>query len=63
MDDIAVGVAENLAFDVAGAFDQLFQIDLVLAEGGLGLALGLRHLTGEVFLGADDAHAASAAAP
>ena len=40
MDEIAVGVAEDLHLDVARAAHQLLQIDLVLAEGGLGLALG-----------------------
>ena len=63
VDDIAMGVAEDLHLDMAGPLDQLFEIDLVLAEGGLGLALGLGHLALEVLLGADDAHAAAAAAP
>jgi hypothetical protein len=63
MDGIAMRVAQHLHLDMAGALDQLFQIDLVLAEGGLGLALGLGHLAGEIFLGADGAHAAPAAAP
>jgi len=61
--DIAVRVAEDLAFHVAGALDQLFQIDLVLAEGGHGLALGLDHFAGEILRVADGAHAATAAAP
>ena len=63
MHDIAMRVAEHLHLDMAGALDQLFEIDLVLAEGGLRLALGLRHLAGKVGLGADGAHAAPAAAP
>ncbi len=63
MDGVAVGVAEHLHLDMAGALDQLFEIDLVLAEGGLGLALGLRHLAAEIGLGADGAHAAAATAP
>jgi hypothetical protein len=29
-------VAQHLDLDMAGALDQLFQIDLVLAEGGAG---------------------------
>ena len=37
-------VAEDLHLDVAGALDQLFEIHLVLAEGGLGLALRLGHV-------------------
>ncbi len=56
-------IAEDLAFDVAGALDELFQIDLVLAEGGHGLALGFGHLAGEIASVADGAHAAPAAAP
>ncbi len=46
-------VAEDLAFDVPGTLDQLFEIDLVLAEGGLGLALGLGHLADQVLGVAD----------
>ena len=38
VDDGAVGIGQDLHLDMAGALDQLFQIDLVLAEGGLGLA-------------------------
>jgi hypothetical protein len=50
-------------FDVAGALDQLLQIDLVLAEGRLGLALGFS-TSRQVALGSrNDAHAAAAAAP
>jgi hypothetical protein len=63
MHDIAMRVAQHLDLDMAGALDQLFQIDLVLAEGGAGLALGLRHLAGEIPGRADGAHAASAATP
>ncbi len=63
MDDGAVLVAEDLDLDVAGALDQLLQVDLVLAEGRLGLALGGGDLLQEARLVADDAHAASAAAP
>ena len=53
MHRIAVLVAEHLHLDMARPLDQLFQIDLVLAEGGLGLALGLGHLARQVGLGAD----------
>ena len=63
MHDVAVRVAEHLHLDMAGALDQLFEIDLVLAEGGLGLALALRHFAREVGFVADGAHAAPAAAP
>lgn len=50
MYDVSMRIAENLALDVAGALDQLFEIDLVLAEGGLRFALGLGHFTRQVFL-------------
>ena len=40
MDQVAVRVAEDLHFDVARAAHQLLEVDLVLAEGGLRLALG-----------------------
>ena len=63
MHGVAMGVAEHLHLDMAGALDQLFEIDLVLAEGGLGLALALGHLAREVGFAADGAHAAAAAAP
>ena len=36
----AVRVAEDLHLDMARAAHQLFEIDFVLAEGGLGLAPG-----------------------
>ena len=63
MHRIAMRVAQHLHLDVAGAFDQFFEIDLVLAEGGLGLALALGHLARQIGLAADRAHAAPAAAP
>ena len=63
MHGIAVRVAKHLHLDMAGALDQLLEIDLVLAEGGLRLALALHHLAREVGLGADGTHAAAAAAP
>ncbi len=63
IDHGAVGVAEDLHLDVAGALDELLEIDLVLAESGLGLALGLRHLARQILCLADRAHAAPAAAP
>ena len=63
MNDIAVAVAENLHFDMAGALDQLFEIDLVIAESGHGFALGLGEIALERGVVGDDAHAASAAAP
>ena len=63
MHDIAVLVAEDLHLDMAGAFHQLFEIDLVLAESGLGLALGDDHVVHELRFVADHAHAAATAAP
>jgi hypothetical protein len=60
---IAVHVSQHLHFDMAGALDQSFEIDLVLAEGGVGLTAGFRHVLGQVALGSDDAHAAPDAAP
>ena len=63
MHGIAVRVAEHLHLDMARPLDQLLEIDLVLAERRLRLALGLDDLARQVGLGADDAHAAPAAAP
>ena len=64
VDDRAVLVGEDLHLDMAGALDQLLEIDLVLAEGGLGLAPRRRRCRGaSARLVADDAHAAAAAAP
>ena len=64
MDDGAVPVGEDLHLDVAGALDQLLEIDLVPAEGGLGLAASPRRSSrSSAALVADDAHAAAAAAP
>ena len=48
---------------MARALDQLFQIDLVLAEGGLGLALRLGDFMLQVLAAADNAHTAPAATP
>ncbi len=63
MHDRAVAVGENLHLDVAGALDQLFEIDLVAAEGGLGLAPRRGEVADQRLLVGDDAHAAPAAAP
>ena len=41
VDQVAVLVAEQLHFDVAGAADELFEEDVGDAEGGAGLAAGL----------------------
>ncbi len=56
-------VAKDLAFHVAGAFHQLFQIDFVLAESRLGFALGFGDFARQIFLFANGAHAATAATP
>jgi hypothetical protein len=63
MHGVAMGVAEDLAFDVAGALHQLFEIDLVLAEGRLCLAFGFGDFAGRSSGVANGAHAAAAAAP
>ncbi|MBD5803263.1 hypothetical protein AZOA_26990 [Azoarcus sp. Aa7] len=63
MHEVAVRVAEHLHFDVARAANELFQIDLVVAEGGEGLAAGDVEQAGELFLVLDRAHAATATAP
>ena len=60
---VAMRVAQHLHLDMAGAFDQLFQINLILAKGGPGLAFGLVDLALQIIGAADDAHAAPAAAP
>ena len=56
-------VADQLHLDVPGALDQLFEIHLVLAERGLGLALALGDFGDQRRLVHDPAHAAPAAAP
>ena len=40
-------VGEDLDLDVAGALDQFLEIDVVAAEGGLGLAPGGIQLAAE----------------
>src|SRR5690606_23352091 len=63
MDAIAMAVAEDLHFHVAGAFDELLEIDLVLPERGAGFAATLIDLLREFGGPAYDPHAAPAAAP
>ena len=63
VDDVAVTVAEDLDLDMAGAVDQLFQIDRTVAEGGFGFAPSRQHLRVKLGFGSDRPHAASAAAP
>ena len=62
VDDGAVMIAEHLELDVARALDVLLDVDVADAEGRFGLALrGLERLA-QLRRGADDAHAAAAAA-
>ena len=41
MDDVAVRVGQHLHLDVPGMLDVFFEVDVGVAEGGLGLGLGL----------------------
>ena len=62
VDDIAVGIAENLHFDMARRGDPFFEQHLVVREAGLGLALAaLQHLL-ELRRLVDLAHPLAAAA-
>ena len=63
MHQIAVVVAEDLDLDMAGAADQLLEIDLVIAERRQALAPRRLDRVGEPRLVLDRAHAAPAAAP
>ena len=63
MHDSAVPVADDLHFDMARALDQLFEIDLILAERRLRLALAFGDFALKLRLGPDGAHPAPAAAP
>ena len=63
MGDVAVGVADDLHLDVAGVLDQLFEVDVILAESSGRFALGDGDFFGELVGVVDPAHAASTAAP
>ncbi len=63
MHQIAVLVAENLHFDVAGADDHLLQIDLVVAESCRRFPAGDFDGRRQLSLAVDGAHAAAAATP
>ncbi len=63
MHEVAVRVAQQLDLDMAGAADQFFQIDFIVAEGGLGFTFGGLHGFQQGVLGLDGAHAAPTAAP
>ena len=56
-------VAEDLHLNVAGAADQCFEIDLVIAKGGQGFVFGQFHHWRQIIFRFDHAHAASAATP
>ncbi len=62
MDRIALAVAENLDLDVARLGEILLHVDLVVAEGRLGLGARRRQGHAEVCRRLRDLHAASAAA-
>src|SRR5690606_6782500 len=62
VDDVAVMVAENLDLDVTRILDVLLDVDVAVAERGLGVALRRLERLGEIRSRADDAHAAPAAA-
>ena len=61
--EVAVGVAQDLHFDVPRLAHELLEIDLVVAEARLGLAPGHRQEFGQLRIALDDAHAAPAATP
>ncbi len=63
MDELALGVAQDLDLHMPRPAHQLLQIDLVVAKGRQGLALGDVHGRAQVGLGGYHAHAAPAAAP
>ncbi len=63
MNRIAMRITQNLHFDVTRTFDELFEIDFILAERCLGFALGFRHFTRQIFLGTDRTHTATTTAP
>ena len=62
IDGVAVLVGEELDFDVAGALDELFEIDLAGAEGARGLVAGRDEGGGQLCRSLDGAHAFAAAA-
>src|SRR5260370_279601 len=62
VDHVAVTVAEELDFDVAGTFDEAFDVDIGTAEGALGFTGGVAEGGFEVALAVHAAHAFAAAA-
>ena len=63
MHDAAMTVGENLNLDVPGVLDQLLQVNVVAAEGCLGLAPRRLDFPRQRLAIGDDAHAAAATAP
>jgi hypothetical protein len=59
---VAVVVADDLELDVAGVVEVLLDVDVAVAEGGLGLALRGAKVRAELVGVAHHAHAAAAAA-
>ena len=62
LDDIALPIGHDLELDVAGVDDELFQVHLVAAKAGDGLAACLLEQRDELVGLVDPAHAPSAAA-
>ena len=62
MHDMAMGVGQDLDFDMARALEVFLHIDGVVAEGGLGFGAGLGEGKGQFAGILGDLHAASAAA-
>ncbi|WP_343390818.1 hypothetical protein [Candidatus Amarobacter glycogenicus] len=63
MDDVALGIGEDLDLDVVGVSHQLFEQEATVAEGGDGFAAGAFDGLGKVFRREHLAHAAPAATP
>jgi hypothetical protein len=63
MDELTLGVAQDLDLHMPRPPHQLFQIDLVVTEGRQGLAAGDVHGRAQVGRGGYHAHTAPAAAP
>jgi len=63
MHELAVGIAQQLHLDMPGPAHEFFQIDLVIAEGRLGLGPRRRHRVQQPLLALHRPHAAPAAAP
>ncbi len=60
VDHVAVLIAEDLDFDVAGVFDELLNIDAAVAEGSLGFGGGGFEAVDEVIGAIDASHAFAA---